>query len=95
MVVKFFKKNKLWIKYNNYVQKYPLIGISITSAFGMGAGNAICQSLMYKKTKNFSYFEIGQYTSYGFLFGGPYMKYWWYALELKIFKNPKTFLRPH
>ena len=25
---------------------------------------------------------------------GPFMRYWWYALELKIFTNPKAFLRP-
>ena len=25
---------------------------------------------------------------------GPFLRYWWYALELKVFTNPNLFLRP-
>ncbi|CAF0953229.1 unnamed protein product [Brachionus calyciflorus] len=68
--------------------------MSLTSAVGMGTGNLICQGLMYHKTKKFSFHNFVQYSTYGLLFSGPFLKYWWYALELKIFRDPKIFLRP-
>lgn len=53
--------------YNRCVIKYPLIGMSITSGFGMGLGNAICQGIMYKRTNRFDNLKVLQYASFGLL----------------------------
>lgn len=34
------------------------------------------------------------YEIFKHFFKGPVLKFWWFALELKIFSNPKTFMRP-
>ena len=38
--------------------------------------------------------QIFDYTMFGGLITGPVLRYWWHALDLKIFKNKTAFLRP-
>ena len=38
--------------------------------------------------------QIFDYSLFGGLITGPVLRYWWPALDLKIFKNKASFLRP-
>jgi hypothetical protein len=49
---------------------------------------------MYKEKRKIDLYQTLQYGAFGLFVAGPYMRYWWYALELKIFKNANTKLRP-
>ena len=60
----------------------------------MGSGNLLCQIIMYHMTKQFDPLLFITYALFGFFVSGPFVKVWWDALEYKIFKNPKQFLRP-
>lgn len=60
----------------------------------MSAGNLICQLLTIKPEKRINTFQIIQYGMFGLLISGPILRYWWYALDLKIFANPNIKLRP-
>ena len=54
--------------YDNFVIKSPLIGTAITSGVGMGAGNLICQSIMYlKHDKPLNIHSFLQYAAFGLL----------------------------
>jgi len=46
------------------------------------------------KKKGINVYEIIRFTSFGLLISGPFLKYWWYALDLKILGNPKIYLKP-
>lgn len=57
----------------------------------------MCQMIQKKMTKSndpIDYRQIFDYSCFGGLLTGPVLRYWWPALDLKIFKNKNTFLRP-
>ncbi|CAF0935585.1 unnamed protein product [Brachionus calyciflorus] len=86
---------RLLARYNNFESRHPFLAICLTSAFGMGAGNLVCQVLMSNlKSKQIDVLLFLTYTIFGFMVSGPFLKFWWDILEYKIFKNPKEFLRP-
>lgn len=44
--------------------------------------------------KSIDFRQIFNYALFGTLFTGPGLRYWWYYLDLKVFKNKAAFLRP-
>lgn len=57
----------------------------------------MCQKIQRKLTNSqepIDYRQILDYALFGGLLTGPVLRYWWHALDLKIFRNKTTFLRP-
>lgn len=72
-MIKLIQNNNILKFYQNFVKSHPLVGISLTSAVGMGTGNIICQSMMYSKKKQFNWYNLFQYASYGLIFSVSYL----------------------
>ena len=83
--------------YSHHAKTRPLITMSLTTGVSMGLGSWICQLIKHRSTKSnvsIDYRQILDYSCFGALITGPCLRFWWPALDLKIFKNKSTFLRP-
>ena len=83
--------------YNHQAKTRPLITMSWTTGASMAIGSYMCQIIKNKVTKSnepIDYRQIFDYACFGAFLTGPVLRYWWPALDLKIFKNRTTFLRP-
>jgi len=76
-------------KYNSYVLRNPLIAMSITTGVTMGLGSIISQSVIEKRPMaDFDWGRIGRFSAFGFIFSGPFLRYWYYGLD-KYFAGVK------
>jgi len=83
--------------YNKFAVQHPLLTMSITTGITMGFGSFACQMIKNRSEpvrKPIDVKQIANYSLFGALFTGPVLRYWWYYLDLKIFKDKKAFLRP-
>lgn len=83
--------------YSHQAKTRPLTTMSITTGISMGLGSWTCQLIKLNSTKSnepIDFRQIFDYACFGAFITGPVLRYWWPALDLKIFKNKSTFLRP-
>jgi len=83
--------------YSHQAKIRPLTTMSLTTGLSMGLGSWICQSIKHRLTKSnesIDFRQILDYSCFGAFITGPCLRFWWPALDLKIFKNKSTFLRP-
>jgi len=71
--------------------------MSITTGFTMGMGSYLSQVIKNRNREKKLPIDLKQvfdYSLFGAFITAPTLRYWWYYLDLKLFKNKKTFLRP-
>ncbi|CAF1451384.1 unnamed protein product [Adineta ricciae] len=79
-------------KYNNFVLHYPLLSMALTTGTTMGLGSIISQTIIEQRgLLDLDWIRIFRFAAFGYVFSGPFVRYWYYALE-KVFSN--TRLKP-
>ncbi|UJR36883.1 hypothetical protein I4U23_029596 [Adineta vaga] len=79
-------------KYNNFVLHYPLLSMALTTGTTMGLGSIISQTIIEQRgLLDLDWDRIFRFAAFGYIFSGPFVRYWYYALE-KVFSN--TRLKP-
>ncbi len=83
--------------YNKLALARPLFTTSVTTGITMGIGSFACQVIKNKyetEKKSIDFRQIFDYGLFGLVLTGPGLRYWWYYLDLKVFKDKTAFLRP-
>jgi len=85
--------------YNKWSLHRPILTMSVTTGVVHALGSFTCQTIANMASapadrKPIDLNQIARFTLFGAVVVGPVLKYWWYMLDLKIFKNKKLFLRP-
>lgn len=76
-------------QYNNFVVRYPLLSMALTTGTTMGLGSIISQTIIeHRGLLDLDWSRIIRFAAFGYLFSGPFVRYWYYAIE-KMFSNTK------
>jgi len=74
--------------YNNFVIRYPLLSMALTTGTTMGLGSIISQTIIeHRGLIDLDWNRIIRFAAFGYLFSGPFVRYWYYALEKFFFKS--------
>lgn len=74
-------------RYNNFVIKYPLFAMALTTGTTMAIGNVISQTMIeHRKLIDLDLSRTFRFAAFGYFVGGPFVRYWYYGLE-KLFSN--------
>jgi len=83
------KLARLLKQYNSFVVRYPLLSMALTTGTTMGLGSIISQTLIeHRSLLELDWLRIFRFSIFGYLLSGPFVRYWYYAIE-KMFSNTK------
>mmetsp|Transcript_28394 Transcript_28394/g.28695 ORF Transcript_28394/g.28695 Transcript_28394/m.28695 type:complete len:195 (-) Transcript_28394:136-720(-) len=77
----FFPKTKIFLSYNQLIDRYPLMVTCLTSGVITGAGDCLCQSLFSDRFDAARFFK---FSGLGTVLVGPSLFYWYGFLSRRL-----------